>query len=137
MNNPMLTKCPVCGAKLTVTRLHCGNCDTTIEGSFNTPLSPFARLNEEQIQFLVNFVRCEGRFNRLEEEMKLSYPTLRNRLNDIIRTLGFEPGKEEAAARSGITDEERRQILEDLNAGTISSAEARRRLLGKKDEEKA
>ena len=47
------------------------------------------------MQFLLTFVRCEGKLNRMEEEMKLSYPTLRNRLNEIVRALGYEPGKED------------------------------------------
>src|SRR5512140_1921669 len=113
--NPLLTKCPVCGGDLMVTRLHCPACETTIEGEFDPgavggrlqeafspeqlqPLLPFSRLSAEQLQFVLTFVRCEGRFNRMEDEMGLSYPTLRNRLNDIIRAMGYEPSREEAAA---------------------------------------
>jgi hypothetical protein len=67
------------------------------------------------MQFLLTFVRCEGRLNRMEEEMKLSYPTLRNRLNEIVRALGYEPGKEDLA--QPLSAEDRRQILEDLDQG--------------------
>jgi Uncharacterized protein conserved in bacteria len=87
-----LTNCPVCGNGLTIVRLHCTECDTTIEGNFQLPVGPFSKLTPEQIQFLLNFIHCEGRFTRLEKELNLSYPTLRNRLNEIIRVLGFEPG---------------------------------------------
>ena len=85
-----LTNCPVCGSGLTLVRMHCSQCNTTIEGDFQLPVGPFSKLTPEQIQFLLNFVRCEGRFTRLEKELNLSYPTLRNRLNEIIRVLGFE-----------------------------------------------
>ncbi|HVP21188.1 MAG TPA: DUF2089 domain-containing protein [Anaerolineaceae bacterium] len=133
--NPMFSKCPVCGGELTITRLHCDECDTTIEGHFTPPANLFGQLNPEQMQFLLNFVRLEGRFTRMEEELNLSYPTLRNRLYDIIRALGFEPGKEEAVQR--LTENDRRHILEDLEAGRISFLDAQRRLKGKREEEDA
>ncbi len=133
--NPMLRKCPVCGGELVITRLHCPDCDTTIEGTFTPPSNLFASLNPDQLQFLINFVRLEGRFTRLEEELNLSYPTLRNRLYEIIRALGFEPGKEEPPARLSIED--RRKILEELEQGRISFVEAQRRLKGKREEENA
>ena len=133
--NAMLQKCPVCGGELTITRLHCAECDTSIEGHFTPPANPFSQLNQDQLQFLFTFVRLEGRFTRLEEELSLSYPTLRNRLYEIIRALGFEPGKEEAPVR--LTQDDRRRILEDLEQGRISFADAQRRLKGKGDEEEA
>jgi len=125
-----LSKCPVCGSELTVTRLHCSKCDTTIEGHFHPTSSPFDQLSNEQIQFLLNYIRCEGRFNRLEEELNLSYPTLRNRLNDLILALGFEVGKEEEVTKP--TPEERAAILEDLNQGRISFEQAQKRLRGER-----
>lgn len=122
------SKCPVCGEALAITRVYCSNCDTVIEGHFHATESPFAALTPEQLNFVLTFVRCEGRFTRLEEELKLSYPTLRNRLNDIIRALGYEPGKEETPAK--LTAEERRKILEDLEQGKISSQDAQNLLRG-------
>lgn len=133
--NPLLTKCPVCGGELEVTRLHCKHCDITIEGQFNpgqANTGPFAQLTPDQMQFLLTFIRCEGRFNRMEEELKLSYPTLRNRFNEILRAMGFEPGREDAPQRPD--PEERRRILEDLDQGKITWADAQKRLRGKKDD---
>ncbi|KPL83933.1 hypothetical protein SE15_01600 [Thermanaerothrix daxensis] len=130
--NPTLERCPVCRSELVVTRLHCPNCQTTIEGSFYPTSNPFAALTPEQIQFLLTFIRCEGRFTRMEEELNLSYPTLRNRLNEVIRALGFEPGREEPPPRPG--SEERLRILDELAQGLITPEEARRRLLGKREE---
>jgi len=130
--NAMLQKCPICGGELTITRLHCADCDTTIEGHFSPPTNVFSQLTPDQQSFLFNFVRLEGRFTRMEEEMNLSYPTLRNRLYEIIRALGFEPGKEDTAPR--LTVDDRRRILEDLEQGRITFADAQRRLKGKADE---
>ena len=114
-----LSKCPVCNGELSVTRLHCETCDTTIEGRFAN--SAFAGLLPEQLDFIETFVRCEGKITRMEEEMALSYPTIRNRLQEVIRALGYEPGKEET---SDISDEKRRSILEQLDSGSISAEEA-------------
>ena len=58
----------------------------------------------------------------------LSYPTLRNRLHDVIRALGYEPGKEETAPE--VTEDRRRQVLEDLDRGKISADAAMRILRG-------
>ena len=116
---PALTQCPVCGGELAVTRLQCFGCDTNIEGNFAS--GPFAGLSPEQLNFVWSFVRCEGKFNRLEKDLGLSYPTLRNRLYEIIRALGYEPGAEESP---GPTEAERRQVLEDLGQGRISTDQA-------------
>jgi hypothetical protein len=125
-----LSKCPVCDADLVVTRLYCVNCDTTIEGHFSTEHTPFGHLTPEQMQFLLTFVKCEGRLNRMEDEMNLSYPTLRSRLNDIVRALGYEPGKDDP--QINLTAEDRRDILDRLDRGEISWEEAQARLRGEK-----
>lgn len=130
--NQMLNQCPVCKSELVVTRLFCLNCNTTIEGHFHPETNSFASLSPEQMQFLLTFIRCEGRFNRMEEELSLSYPTLRNRFNEILRALGFEPGREETPVR--LTAEDRMRILDELAEGRISSEEAQQRILGKKEE---
>ncbi|MEW6029292.1 MAG: DUF2089 domain-containing protein [Chloroflexota bacterium] len=126
--HPAPTRCPVCQAELTVTRLHCPSCDTAIEGRFTA--GSFAHLSAEQLDFIVTFVRCEGKINRMESELGLSYPTIRNRLHDVIRAMGFEPGREESPE---ITDEQRRAILDDLNSGKISAENAMRLLRGEEE----
>ncbi|HWS23271.1 MAG TPA: DUF2089 domain-containing protein [Anaerolineales bacterium] len=120
-----LTNCPVCSHELTITELKCESCDTTIRGRFNN--SAFANLSAEQSNFLLTFVRCEGKLNRVETELGLSYPTLRNKLMEVIRALGFEPGREES---SEIGEEVRRKVLDDLDNGVISAEEAMRILRG-------
>jgi hypothetical protein len=121
--HPIPHECPVCHGELNVTRLVCRECDTSIEGRFMA--GPFARLNEEQLTFVEAFVRNEGKITRMEEEFQLSYPTIRSRLHEVIRSLGYEPGKESAVV---LTEEERRKILEDLDSGKITSEEAMKML---------
>ncbi len=120
-----LSKCPVCDGELAVTRLHCDTCDTTIEGRFDN--GAFAGLTHEQLDFVETFLRCEGKITRMEEEMALSYPTIRNRLQEVIRALGYEPGREES---SEISEEKRRSVLEELDSGKISAEDAMRILHG-------
>jgi hypothetical protein len=122
---PSLNKCPVCGDNLLVARYHCNTCDTVIEGRFEN--SAFPGLTAEQIEFVKTFVRCEGKINRMEGELNLSYPTIRNRLHDTIRAMGFEPGKDESL---DVSEEKRHSVLEDLDAGKISAEDAMRMLRG-------
>lgn len=124
----MLTDCPVCDRPLSVTRLNCDHCGTIIDGNFVSNTGAFAQLSPEQANFALTFIRCEGKLNRMEDELKLSYPTLRNRLVEVIRTLGFEPGKEEQPVR--LSTEERAKILDDMSEGKITYDTARRLLTG-------
>ena len=62
----------------------------------------------------------------MEVELDLSYPTIRNRLQEVVRALGYEPGGEEPI--TGLSDTERQRILEDLDQGVISAEEAMRLL---------
>ncbi len=122
--NQVIGQCPICKSPLEVTRLYCRNCDTTVEGHFG--LGRFYELSPEQIAFVETFVRCEGKINRVGEELHISYPTVRSRLEDVIRALGYEV-EEPAGA---IPDEDRKSILEQLAQGKITSEEAVKRLRG-------
>lgn len=119
---PIFSECPICGGELIATTLECRHCDTKIQGRFIT--GPFAGLSQEQLEFVELFIRNEGKITRMQDELELSYPTIRNRLHEIIRALGYEPGEED----SGLDEMERRQILEELEQGTIDYQEAIRKL---------
>jgi len=95
---------------------------------FELAHTPLSDLSADQLQFVLTFIRCEGKFNRMEEELELSYPTLRSRFNEILRVMGFEaePPEEEK-----MTSEERKAILTKLNEGQISIDEAQDLLLQK------
>jgi hypothetical protein len=118
--NKLPSKCPICGGEISVTRLHCRECDTSFEGRFSS--GAFSLLTPEQLAFVELFVRCEGKINRMEDELGLSYPTIRNRLHEVIRALGYEPGSGEES--TGLSDEERQGILDDLDKGRITAKQA-------------
>lgn len=86
--NPMIGRCPVCSNALTVTRLQCGNCSTGIEGSF--ALGRLQALTVEQIQFVETFIKNRGKIKDVEAELGVSYPTVVSRLNEVVRSMGYE-----------------------------------------------
>jgi hypothetical protein len=87
-------------------------------------LGRFHQLSPEQLDFLETFIRCEGKISWVQQEMELSYPAVRSRLNDVIRSLGYEV-KDEAPR---VAASERRAILSELAEGNITSEEAIRLL---------
>jgi hypothetical protein len=122
------SKCPVCGDTLTVTRLHCPSCDTGIEGRFQ--FSRLESLTPEQLGFVELFVRCEGKLNWVSQELKISYPTVRARLDETIRAMGYEVREAPPDEERKRAAEQRQAILDELAAGRISATEAIRRLQG-------
>jgi hypothetical protein len=123
--NPVIGRCPICYESLTVTRLHCRNCDTSLEGHFT--LGRLYQLTPEQLQFVEIFIRCEGKINRVEQEMGMSYPAVRARLTEVIRALGYEVGETE---KESLSEEDRREILSQVSAGKIKAEEAIQLLRG-------
>ncbi len=117
MAHPVVGRCPFCDDTLEVTSLYCPSCDTGVSGRFS--LGRFQSLTSEQLAFAEVFIRCEGKITRVESELGLSYPTVRNRLNDLIQALGYTVRQEPR-----MTPEERHEILDRLAAGEISSEEA-------------
>ncbi|MGI8913936.1 MAG: DUF2089 domain-containing protein [Chloroflexota bacterium] len=115
MVHEVLGQCPVCGEALEVTKLQCPSCRTSVEGRFS--LDRFARLSREQLQFLEAFLRARGVIKDVEEALGISYPTVRGRLDELLRTLDLGDDRERERER-------RRVILADLSDGTISSEQA-------------
>lgn len=111
----VIGKCPVCGGNTEVTRISCNNCDTHIEGHFSP--CKFCRLNNEQKNFIDVFIKCRGNIKEVEKELGVSYPTVKNKLEDAAGALGykFEQPK---------SDTKRQDVLDRLNNGEISVEEA-------------
>jgi len=125
----VIATCPVCSGELLVTRLRCGTCATTLEGEFG--VGRYARLTREQVQVLESFLRSRGNLRDMERELGISYPTVRARVEALVRALGFGPRDEaEAAPATPVpaTPEEitaaRREILERLANHELSAEEA-------------
>ena len=128
MPHDVIATCPVCGGELMVTRLHCSACDTTIEGTFGA--GRFARLGREQTLLLESFLRSRGNLRDMERELGISYPTVRARVEALVRALGFGPRDEaEATAAAAATAADdilagRHDILERLSRHELSAEQA-------------
>lgn len=117
----VISQCPVCGGELKVTRLKCEECETVIENDF--VLSKFDYLSGEELYFTETFIRCRGNIKEVEKELKKSYPTVRAKLDAIIKKLGYEDETRQ--------DEEmmkREAVLKALEQGEITAEEAIRQL---------
>ena len=117
MANPVVAKCPLCSQQLKVVRLECDGCGTRLEGSFS--LGRFHALSPDQLDFLETFIRARGNFKDIERELGISYPTVRSRLDAMIRALGF-PSQAEPDRES----ERRKEILRELAEGRIAADDA-------------
>jgi hypothetical protein len=116
---PVIGQCPICQDTLHVTKLHCRNCDTSIEGHFT--LGRLYTLTPEQLEFVETFIRCEGKIKWVEKELDMSYPAVRARLSSVIEAMGYEVG---VGDEKGISSEDRQQILSDLSSGRLTAEEA-------------
>jgi len=115
MGKEVLGKCPVCNSETIVTRISCDNCNTNIEGEFT--LCKFCRLTSEQKKFVDTFVKCRGNIKEMEKELGVSYPTVKNRLEDAAAALGHKSQPVEE-------DGKKKEVLEKLNSGEIGFEEA-------------
>ena len=124
MAHDVISTCPVCAGELAVTRLRCGSCGTTLEGEFS--VGRFARLSREQTALLESFLRSRGNLRDIERELGISYPTVRARVEALVRALGFGPRADDDATPDDTTTEPatREAILERLARHEISAEDA-------------
>lgn len=133
----ILEACPTCGGDFAVTELTCTVCDTVVQSRYSP--CPFCRLSVEDLAFLLVFIRNRGNVKDMEREMGVSYWTIRGRLNELIASMGLEPGGEpdddpqaspDAPAPASNDANARRAILERLRRGEITAEQAARALEG-------
>jgi hypothetical protein len=136
MARDVIANCPVCQNELSITRLHCRSCGTALEGEFG--VGRFGRLSREQLTVLESFLRSRGNLKEMERELGISYPTVRGRLDALVRALGLADGADASAVDDLQTDtasgedpaNDRRTILERLARREISAEEAAAALRG-------
>jgi hypothetical protein len=129
MPHDVISTCPVCASELAVTRLHCRACGTTLEGEFS--VGRFGRLTKEQLVLLESFLRSRGNLRDMERELGISYPTVRSRVEALVRALGFGPrdvedpaADETQAVAAPDLAAERQAILERVARREISADDA-------------
>jgi hypothetical protein len=113
----LVVRCPSCEGELIATRLTCKSCATSLEGKFDIPA--LLQLPQDDLAFVTTFVRSSGSLKAVAAELGVSYPTVRNRLDDILKRL-------DAVTQS--LDAKRHEILDALENGKMTAEEAAEQL---------
>jgi hypothetical protein len=87
------TTCPACNNRLKVKSLICEQCDTEIQGQYELP--PLASLCPDDQAFILDFMKASGSLKEMAKLLGLSYPTVRNRLDEIIERVKLAENPEE------------------------------------------
>jgi len=83
MQNPKLpVACPSCSGSLHVSQLSCPSCSTQVSGNY--PLPVLLRLPADEQAFILQFFLSGGSLKEIASQIGISYPTVRNRLDDLI-----------------------------------------------------
>lgn len=110
----IINECLSCESnKLTISKIECQSCHAKYEGKFDFP--SLLKMSSDELNFLIEFVKCSGSLKEMAKQQKVSYPTMRNRLNDMIEKLN---GIDEKPTAS------KEDILSKLEAGEISAKDA-------------
>lgn len=112
MQKQIPSSCPACSGKIFVSELRCPDCDTAVRGEFN--ISPLGNLSDDQINFIKIFLLSRGNIKEVESRMGISYPTVRNKLDEVISSLAERETKKMTPA----------EVLDALEAGKINASQA-------------
>jgi hypothetical protein len=104
----------VCSDDLVVTELGCPSCSTRLSGAFST--CRFCRLDDDDLEALVVFLRSKGNLKEFQQHLGVSYPTARQRYVDLMGRLGLDDVPAPAVDRD--------QVLRDVAEGRLSVDEA-------------
>ena len=75
-------------------RLRCESCETEVEGLYGLP--KLASLPADDQEFILGFVNASGSLKEMANILNVSYPTVRNRLDEIIAKLNQRGQPKEA-----------------------------------------
>ncbi|TVR88853.1 MAG: DUF2089 family protein [Saprospirales bacterium] len=86
MNNKKIpSNCPSCSKPIRIEKLNCVSCGTAVTGDF--PMPVFLRLDKEDQEFLLKFVKSSGSLKEMARQLGYSYPKVRNMLDDLIKKM--------------------------------------------------
>ncbi len=107
-----MSSCPFCRGELVIREYRCPHCAVSFCGEFKAGW--FSGLNAEQLEFVKLFIIVQGNIREMEKRLGISYPTVKNRLAEIIRAIaqGENPATD-------FTD-----IMSDLEQGFITVDQA-------------
>ncbi len=109
-----IKSCPSCEQEMVISELKCPKCDLRVKKDIS--LCPFCLLNEDDYEFLLVFLRTQGRITDMEKALNTSYPTIKSKIDDLLKSLKLSPLVEaddpiEALSRGKISVDEAVGIL--------------------------
>lgn len=119
----LFEQCPACGGPIVITEIKCTNCHLTMQGEFTPGL--FSTLSGDQLTFVRAFLRVRGNLSEMEKVLGVSYPTIRNKLEEINQAL---ERAEQSPDPIPLPNGERNAILNKVATGELTAAEALERL---------
>lgn len=88
----VISTCPACGETLKIAKLQCSACGMELSNDFE--ISIFEKLNKDQYNFLLTFLKHRGNLKLLQEELNISYPYAKKKLTELLSVLNLdEEGK--------------------------------------------
>ncbi len=139
----VLESCPTCGGPLTITEVRCEVCATEVRSQYQP--CPFCRLSPEQMNFALLFVQSRGNLTEMEKVLGISYPTIRGKLDEIIKVLSADPtpeavtiatpGTMPAGSAAAPEMSRRREILDQVASGKLSASDALAALRGEEKQD--
>ena len=127
----MFDKCPACGGQLTITECQCSQCQLQMRGEFRP--GEFLNLSDDQLTFIHVFLSARGNLSEVERILGVSYPTIRNKLDEINEILASTNGdivrveqedNEKPVSQSMSAEDSRKQILQDVADGKLTPVAA-------------
>jgi hypothetical protein len=129
----LFNQCPACGGPIIVTECKCANCQLQMRGEFLP--GRFSTLSDDQLTFIRVFLRARGNLSEMERILGISYPTIRNKLEEInsafdtIQGLTSPSSQNNAGVNEFDPEEQaRKDILQKLADGHFSAGEALQKL---------
>lgn len=108
-------KCPVCEGEFAITKLTCSTCGSELSGYFEG--CKFCSLSDADRYFIEIFIKNRGSIKEVEKDLGISYPTVRGKLDDVIRAMGYMPTEP-------VQELDHSDILKKLEDGEITPKEA-------------
>ena len=134
----LFQQCPACGGPIIITECKCPNCQLVMRGEFQP--GPFSALSEDQLTFVRVFLRARGNLSEVEKQLGISYPTIRNKLDEINLALDRADAPAPAAVNApappetpaSAAEDARQSVLRQVSAGNLSVTEALQKLRSEK-----
>ena len=118
-SNAIPPRCPSCSGPLVIVKLACPACRTEVSGEFD--VCPVCRLEGDTQRLFGLFMKARGNVKQVQRDLGVSYPTSRQRIEELFQTLGQGPSPPDPVS-----------ILRRVRTGEIDVVTAERLLRGQR-----